>query len=158
MTKILIGFMGAGKSTIAKALDPNYIDLDQAIVSYLKMPISQYFEEYGEEAFRLVESQMLQEHLGGTRVLSTGGGIVESERNRQLLSQESQVIYLRAPFEELYQRVLSDGQNHRPLIQGSHKDQVKAIYDRRLALYEEVADQIIDVAGRSVEDIVKELK
>ena len=56
MAKILIGFMGAGKSTIASLLDENFIDMDELLSEKLEMPIKEYFEQYGEAAFRQTKS------------------------------------------------------------------------------------------------------
>ena len=63
MPKILLGFMGAGKTTIGRLLDPAFADMDALLVRRLEMPISDYFTRYGEESFRLQESLLLQELL-----------------------------------------------------------------------------------------------
>ena len=73
MAKVLLGFMGAGKSTIARGLDPDYLDMDALIEKRLGMSISEFFSEMGEEAFRQVESEVLAELLQRDQVVSTGG-------------------------------------------------------------------------------------
>lgn len=157
MAKVLIGFMGSGKSTIAKKLDPHYVDMDTVITDRIGMPIAQFFKEQGEPAFRAIESQVLAELLQQEIVLSTGGGVVLSEQNRQLLAQNQPNIYLKADFETLYQRIAADTANDRPVFEQNSKADLEKIFDSRQELYEEVATQTIDVANLSPEEIVEVL-
>ena len=158
MAKILLGFMGAGKSTIARGLDPNFVDMDALLEDRLGMPIARFFEEKGEAAFRQVEEEVLADLLKTDQVISTGGGIVISPRNRALLKQNPDNIYLKADFETLYQRISADKDNQRPLFLNNSKEDLAAIFDERQAWYEEVASQIIDVSRLSPEEIIEELK
>lgn len=158
MTKVLLGFMGAGKSTIAKALNPNYLDMDAIMEQRLRMPINTFFEKKGEAAFRQAESELLAELLKTDRVLSTGGGVVISPLNRDLLKQNSDNIYLKADFETLYQRISADKENLRPLFLNKTKEELQGIFQAREVWYEEVATQIIDVTRRSPEEIIEELR
>lgn len=158
MTKVLLGFMGAGKSTIAKALNPNYLDMDAIMEQRLRMPITTFFEKKGEAAFRQAESELLAELLKTDRVLSTGGGVVISPLNRDLLKQNSDNIYLKADFETLYQRISADKENLRPLFLNKTKEELQGIFQAREVWYEEIATQIIDVTRRSPEEIIEELR
>ena len=158
MAKVLLGFMGAGKSTIARGLDPDYIDMDTLIEERLGMSIANFFAEKGEEAFRQVESEVLAELLETNQVVSTGGGVVISQRNRDLLKTNPDNIYLKADFETLYQRIAADKDNQRPLFLNKSKEELATIFQERQAWYEEVASRILDVTKLSPEEITEELR
>ena len=158
MAKVLLGFMGAGKSTIARGLDPDFVDMDALLEDRLGMPIARFFEEKGEAAFRQIEEEVLDDLLKTDQVVSTGGGVVISPRNRALLKQNPDNIYLKADFETLYQRISADEDNQRPLFLKNSKEDLAAIFDERQAWYEEVTSQIIDVSSLSPEEIIEELR
>lgn len=158
MAKVLLGFMGAGKSTIARGLDPDFVDMDALLEDRLGMPIARFFEEKGEAAFRQVESEILADVLKTDQVVSTGGGVVVSSRNRELLKKNADNIYLKADFETLYQRIAADKENQRPLFLNNSKEALAAIFKERQAWYEEVASQVVDVATLSPEEIIEELR
>ena len=158
MAKVLLGFMGAGKSTIARGLDPDFVDMDALLEDRLGMPISRFFEEKGEAAFRQIEEEVLADLLKTDQVVSTGGGVVISQKNRDLLKENSDNIYLKADFETLYQRISADKDNQRPLFLNKSKEDLAAIFNERQAWYEEVASKVIDVSKLSPEEIIEELK
>ena len=157
MAKVLLGFMGSGKTTIARKLDPDFVDMDALLEGRLGMPIARFFEEKGEAAFRQLEEEVLADLLKTDKVISTGGGIVISPRNRALLKQNSDNIYLKADFEILYQRISADKDNQRPLFLKNSKEELLAIFNERQAWYQEVASKVIDVSKLSPEEIIEEL-
>ena len=157
MAKVLLGFMGAGKSTIARGLDPDFVDMDALLEDRLGMPIALFFEEKGEAAFRQLEEEVLADLLKTDQVVSTGGGVVISPRNRTLLKQNPDNIYLKTDFETLYQRISADKDNQRPLFLKNSKEGLAAIFKERQVWYEEVASKVIDVSKLSPEEIIEEL-
>ena len=158
MAKVLLGFMGSGKTTIARKLDSDFVDMDALLVDRLGMPIARFFEEKGEAAFRQLEEEVLADLLKTDKVISTGGGIVISPRNRALLKQNPDNIYLKADFETLYQRISADKDNQRPLFLKNSKEGLAAIFNERQVWYEEVASQIVDVSSLNPDEIIEELR
>ena len=125
MAKVLLGFMGVGKSSVAPYLDGRFVDMDQVIEEKIGMSIADFFAKEGEAAFRQIESETLEELLqeGDDVIISTGGGVVVTERNRQLLVKNR-----------------------------------KAIYDGRMALYQDLADLVVTVDNRTPEEVARFIK
>jgi shikimate kinase len=132
--------------------------MDALIEKRLGMSIAEFFAEKGEAAFRQIESEVLADLLKTDRVVSTGGGIVVCQRNRDLLKQNPDNIYLKADFETLYQRISADKDNQRPLFLNKSKEELREIFQERQDWYEEVASRVLDVTKLSLEEIIKELR
>ncbi|KXT77025.1 shikimate kinase [Streptococcus sp. DD12] len=158
MAKVLIGFMGAGKTTVARLLDPDFIDMDAVITDRIGMSIADYFAKEGEAAFRCVESQVLAELLTTDAVISTGGGVVISPANRDLLRQKAHTIFLKADLATLVKRIQKDQVNKRPLFENNDAAEFAQLFEQRQAFYEEAANQVIDVSDKSPQEIVELIK
>ena len=138
---ILIGYMGAGKTTIgkalAKALDVPFYDLDWYIESRMRRTVKQIFDAEGEEGFRRIEHNMLHEVAEFENVvLSCGGGTPCFFDNIDYINRQGQVVYLKAEPDVLYQH-LQMGKGVRPLLLGKTAEEVKAYIVEQLAYREQ---------------------
>lgn len=155
---VLIGLPGSGKSTIGRQLSRRlqlpFLDSDQVIERQIACSIREYFERAGEESFRDLESDVLDELTqGGSAVISTGGGAVLRPVNRQRLRERGQVIYLRSTPEEVFRRLRHD--RKRPLLQVDDPLQrLRDLYDERDPLYRETAHFVIETGRPSVATLV----
>lgn len=160
MPIVLLGFMGVGKSTTARLLDLPVYDMDQIIEERIGMTIADYFKLEGEAAFRKVETEVLKELLAlpADCLVSTGGGVVKSELNRQfLLENKANNILLTASFEVAYERISQDSQSQRPLFLQNSKEEFETIYQERMALYQGLAATIIDTDQLTPEQVARKI-
>ncbi|MFD2168964.1 shikimate kinase [Tumebacillus lipolyticus] len=158
----LIGFMGTGKTTVGLALANElkyaFYDSDQEIVKREGMEISQLFASKGEAYFRQVEAAVLSELSRLPKsVITTGGGVVLKQANRQLMQQSGYVVALSASPEEIVRRVEQD--RSRPLLQSESdlKERVTELMRKRAGLYD-FANLTVATTDRSVESIIAEIK
>ncbi len=157
---ILTGFMGSGKSTIGYALAKNinqtHIDTDSYIVEKEGKSIGELFENIGEAGFRELESKYLLEVLSNEpMIISTGGGIVKSQFNREKMRETGFVINLNADLSEIYQR-LSKSTN-RPLFNKNNTlELLQKLFSEREELYKD-ADLIIDTKDKSMHQVISEI-
>ena len=159
---ILMGFMGAGKTTVgkelAKALSCEFIDTDEKIECEQGRKISDIFGKDGEQAFRDKETDLLKRLQDSTEtfVLSIGGGMPVREENRVLLRSIGTVVYLKTSKEEIIRRV--SGDTSRPLLQGGAlEEKVTNLMNVREKIYIETAHKEVLTDGKSPEELVKEL-
>jgi len=154
----LVGLPGSGKTTIgrqlARRLGVDYVDSDHVIEQRLGCSIRTYFELEGEDSFRDIESDVLDELTQKTSaVISTGGGSVLRELNRQRLHQRCQVVYLNAHPDELFRRLRHDV--HRPLLQVADPlNRLRDLHAVRDPLYRATAHFIIETGRPSVAMLV----
>jgi shikimate kinase len=141
---ILIGPMGAGKTSIGRRLAErfglHFVDVDQMIVEQTGSSISEIFAHSGAASFRNYERQTLEQVLRGDGLLiSTGGGAVLDAHNRRLLSKRGFVVYLAVGVEAQLKRLAQD--RSRPLLQASDREQLLTqMAAERTPLYHEIAD------------------
>jgi shikimate kinase len=148
---ILIGFMGAGKSSVARRLarfeGMSSIDMDKYIEREAGMSIPELFEAEGEEGFRQRELALLHSMLTRERtILSCGGGVVAREKSRELLKQLGTVIYLKVDAAEAVSRISRP--STRPLLSGATPP--AELLAARVRYYEDAAHLTIDTQGRSI--------
>ncbi len=158
---ILIGMMGAGKTTVGRALanslGKEFIDSDHEIQERTGVKIPVIFEIEGESGFRKRESEVLIDLVKKDNIiLATGGGAVLNPENRQLLKRSGIVIYLRASVNDLYRRTRHD--KNRPLLQTQNLyARINELYIQRDAHYCETAHIIIDSGKQGVRHVVQKL-
>ncbi len=161
----LVGLMGAGKTTVGKALAKRlgwqFHDSDHEIAARTGVSIPTIFEIEGEAGFRRRETQVIEE-LTNLRnvVVATGGGAVLAQQNRDCLSRSGVVVYLNASPAQLFERTRHD--RNRPLLQVPDPlGKLKTLHAERGPLYEAVADIVIDGnrcnATAAVQQIMSEM-
>lgn len=158
---ILVGPMGAGKSTIgrllAKELKLQFKDSDKEIEQRTGADIPWIFDVEGEQGFREREQSMIAElcELSGA-VIATGGGVVLRPENRRALSAGGRVVYLHASVEQQLDRTSRD--RNRPLLRNSEPAKVLAnLMEIRDPLYREIADVIVETDERPPRMVVQEI-
>ncbi|MDR3315565.1 MAG: shikimate kinase [Coriobacteriales bacterium] len=148
---ILIGFMGAGKSSVARRLarfeGMSSIDMDKYIAREAGMSIPEIFDTEGEEGFRQRELAFLGSMLTRERtILSCGGGVIVREESRELLRQLGTVIYLKVDAAEAISRISQP--STRPLLSGATPP--AELLAARVQYYEDVAQLTINTQGRTI--------
>ena len=158
---LLIGFMGAGKSTVAdymkKAYYMDVVEMDQIIAERQGMSISEIFEKYGEEFFRDLETALLVEMQSRKNVvISCGGGVPMRERNIKEMKKNGRVVLLTAKPETILERVKDD--HNRPLLEGKKNvEYIAELMEKRREKYQAAADLIVETDGRTAEEICGEI-
>ena len=153
--------MGSGKTTLgkilSKKLDKIFYDSDQVIEEKLGVDVPMIFEYEGEEGFREREKDILKELVDIQNiVLATGGGIILSKSNRDLLAKNGIVIYLKSNQKDLILRMKND--KTRPLLKNGNIDLIiKKLCKEREPLYEEIADFEIMTKNKRVHEVVNEI-
>lgn len=159
---ILVGLMGAGKSTIgrnlARQLGKEFYDSDRVIEQRTGVDIATIFEIEGEQGFRDREEQVISDLCRMDNiVLATGGGSILREVNRNNMKKYGHVIYLCTTAEMLYSRIRYD--KSRPLMQTkSPLDTLKKLLKDREPFYMEVADTVITTGKQKATSIVKRVE
>jgi shikimate kinase len=156
---IIIGFMGAGKSSVARKLarfeKMNSIDMDIYIEREAGMRIPQIFETEGEAGFRQRETAFLESMFKRDRcILSCGGGVVTREENRRILKLMGTVVYLEVDAQEAVSRISRP--ETRPLLSGSTPPE--DLLETRRPFYEDAADITVDTTKKTPTKVAAEVK
>ena len=153
---VLIGPMGAGKSTLgrklAKLLETKFLDTDR-MISASHGPIPKIFEEQGEDRFRTLETVALEKALKSPAVIATGGGVVVTKKNRELL-QDMPTIFLDTNADWVLSRINLD---KRPLLK-SDPSMWEMLYQERLGYYQQLATATVVTANRPIRVVLEELE
>jgi shikimate kinase len=154
---VLIGFMGSGKTSVAKELKRRLnlpcVDSDEVIASEEKRPVSQIFEEDGESYFRDKEIEVIEslsERMGW--IISTGGGVVLNPENIFNLKRNGKIFYLKTQASVIYNRIKDD--STRPLVNVFDPlERIEKLLARRTRLYEEATDYIVDTSSLAINEV-----
>lgn len=158
---VLIGFMGAGKSTISDFLstmfDMKLVEMDQEISERQEMSIPDIFATYGEEYFRNLETELLREmQTGSNCIISCGGGVALRQENVVEMKKNGRVVLLTASPEVIYERVKDS--NERPILKGNNNVEFIAdLMEKRREKYEAAADIVICTDHKTILQICEEL-
>ena len=157
----LIGFMGAGKSTIARSLQRSLnfplVEMYERIVREQGMSINEIFEKYGENHFRQIESDLILT-IGDedASIVSCGGGVVVRPQNVENMKKSGKIVFLKATPETIYERVKNS--TDRPILNGHmNVEYIAQLMEKRRALYEGAADITIETDGKTKEEICSEI-
>ena len=163
MRIILIGFMGVGKTTIgkiiAKKLKLNFVDMDNYIEKREGKSISKIFEDYGEQHFRKLESESLKDLIKSDNiVISTGGGIVTTKENSDILKKEKIVIFLDANTQTILNNLYKEI-DKRPLLRNSNnvENTISNLLNERYEKYNSICDIKIDINEKNIEEVVSQI-
>lgn len=158
---VLVGPMGAGKTSIGKRLAQRlglaFVDADQRLEEVTGAAVPLIFEHEGEAGFRAREAQLIAElMLGSAQLLATGGGAVLSADNRRHLRERGFVVYLTVGIEQQLERLARD--RSRPLLaDGDRRSKLEALAEVRAPLYRDIADLVFDSDGLAVATAVDRL-
>lgn len=153
---ILIGMPGCGKSTIgkilAKKLNMKLFDCDRVFEESFEISTYDFFETHGEEAFRNEETKILSSLVKQKGVIiSTGGGCVERDENKDILQNGGTVIFINRPVEDIHRNIRT---SFRPLL-AKNKDRLFELYDRRFSKYRDFCHTEIKNTGTLMSTVRK---
>ncbi|QPC46855.1 shikimate kinase [Mangrovibacillus cuniculi] len=160
MSIVFIGFMAAGKSTVgrefAEKCGKKWIDTDEWIEDTVGMKIPDIFAKKGETFFRQKEFEALCFALEHAEVITTGGGIIETEKCREVLRKHPNVYFLQA-HPSVWRERLGDAAS-RPNANTRSRVELIQLYIRRLPWYEECSNTIIDTTKLSLEETMQRVE
>ena len=166
MNIVLIGYRGAGKSTVGRCLaielGKTFVDCDERIETEMQASIREIVEDWGWHRFRQMEKKVIQEVAGqNDLVIAPGGGSILDRENVRALKANGLLIWLKADLAVLRQRVLADPgtQANRPALTGKGREEEFAeVYHSREPFYAQAADLIVETSALSVIGVVREIR
>lgn len=163
MKIILIGFMGTGKTVIGKKISSKsnikFVDIDNEIEKRENMTITKIFETKGEQYFRLLETKVLKESLIEKNIIiSTGGGIITTEENLNIIKDEKNVVFLDGSVETI-KRNVSRELDKRPLLKNSSNisNTIEKLLNQRYDKYNCACDIKININDKNIQEVVSEI-
>ncbi len=157
---VLVGMMGAGKSSVGRVmahrLGRPLLDSDEMVEARTGRTVREIWQTDGEAAFRVLETEVLADALASDEpsVIAGAGGVVLSEESRRLLvDSNAHVVWLLADVDVLLQRVRNG--MHRPLLDDDPEGTLRSMFEIRAPLYREIADAIVSVDHRSINDVAQ---
>jgi shikimate kinase len=152
---ILVGFMGAGKSSVGRILATRlgrcFVETDEMITAREGRPIPEIFAEKGEAHFRALEDEAVRLlALKRGEVIATGGGLPCRDGRLEALRAIGTVVWLSGDFGALYERALRGGD--RPMLSGKTREQAEALYETRKPFYAK-ADLAVDTTGLNPDQV-----
>ena len=161
----LIGYRGCGKTAVgrnlAEVLQRPFVDSDVVIVERAKVSITEFVAKWGWERFRWLEAEVISDYCQQNEiVLATGGGAVLARENRRLLQKSGITFWLQASPETTLERLDSDPQSsilRPPLSTLDRADEIQTGLKEREPFYRELADYIVPVDQRNVNEIVQQI-
>lgn len=158
---VLIGFMGAGKTTVSKYLGKmlalNIVETDELIIKKERKSIREIFSEYGEEYFRNCESNVILELRNRSQlVISVGGGAVLRDMNVRNMKKNGEIVLLTAEPQTVLERVKDS--DERPILAGHMNTEfISLLMENRKKRYEEIADVVVSTDGKNIQQICEEI-
>ena len=155
---IFIGMPGCGKTTLinlCKQYGKEVWDTD-AYIENLHGRISDIFAKYGEAHFRSLETDAVRQICKNDDCfISTGGGCVMCEENVKIFKESGKIVYLKANIQTLLSRL--EGDTSRPLLAGNKEERLKELFNKRAAVYESVADIVVDTDGLTPDEVLENI-
>lgn len=160
---VLIGFMGSGKSTIGKKIankkNMKFIDMDFEIEKLENKTISEIFRDYGEIYFREKETELLKKVLNNENaVISTGGGIIEKEENREILRKEGNIVWLYADSGKIVENIKNEIHKRPKLMEAQNLEKyIDKLLKSRYSKYEEVSNIKVNTNNKNIDEVMSDI-
>ncbi|HMF33930.1 MAG TPA: shikimate kinase [Candidatus Lokiarchaeia archaeon] len=162
---VLLGFMGTGKSAVGRMLakrlgsDWHFIEMDKRIEELAGLSISEIFPQEGESHFRDLETQVCRELIGEHHaIVSTGGGVVTRPENVEILGSFAHLILLTATPEVIFERIIKDGKEKRPLLaKPDPMGEIEKLLAVREELYRAATGDYVDTTIKSPSEVAEEI-